>query len=253
MEKIRIIPKIEIKNENCIKGIQYEGLRIIGKPKDISRKYFIEGADQLIVMDIVASLYSRENLFKTVDDLSGDIFIPITAGGGIKKIEDIKNLLLAGADRVCINTELLENSNFIEEVASIFGNQFLSVTIDVKKIDSEYFCMKNHGRDSSGIKLKDWLAFLKKKNVAEILIYSVDNDGLCNGPDLELLNHLNQIKLNIPCIYGGGLLRKEDMLKILRDYDLSGISISTSIHFNKIDIKTIKNYLKKNKININET
>ena len=143
MKKIKIIPKIEIKNENCIKGIQYEGLRIIGKPKDISRKYFIEGADQLIVMDIVASLYSRENLFKTVDDLSGDIFIPITAGGGIKKIEDIKNLLLAGADRVCINTELLENSNFIEEVASIFGNQFLSVTIDVKKIDSEYFCMKN--------------------------------------------------------------------------------------------------------------
>ena len=252
MEKIRIIPKIEIKNENCIKGIQYEGLRIIGKPKDICKKYFNEGADQLIVMDIVASLYSRDNLFKTVDDLSEEIFIPITAGGGIKKIEDIKNLLLAGADRVCINTELLENPNFISEVSSIFGNQFLSVNIDVKKIDNEYFCMKNHGRDSSGIKLSEWLAFLKKKSVAEILIYSVDNDGLCVGPDLELLDHLNQIKLNMPCIYGGGLLEKDDILKILKNYNLSGISISTSLHFNKINIKTIKNYLKENKININE-
>ena len=185
----RIIAKLDVKPPLVVKPVHFEGLKKIGSPIDLADAYYNQGAAEIVYVDIVASLYSRENLFKTVDDLSGDIFIPITAGGGIKKIEDIKNLLLAGADRVCINTELLENSNFIEEVASIFGNQFLSVTIDVKKIDSEYFCMKNHGRDSSGIKLKDWLAFLKKKNVAEILIYSVDNDGLCNGPDLELLNH----------------------------------------------------------------
>ena len=134
MEKIRIIPKLEIKNDNLIKGIQYEGLRIIGDPKIFAKEYYDDGADQIIVTDIVASLYSRDNLFSTIDKLTNNIFIPITAGGGIKSIEDIRQLLNVGADRVLLNSFLFENNNILDLISNTFGAQFLTIMIEAKKL-----------------------------------------------------------------------------------------------------------------------
>jgi len=252
-EKIRVIPRIEIKNNNLIKGVQYEGLRIIGDPYKYSKKYYEEGADQIIVMDIVASLYSRDNLFSTIDKLTKDIFIPITAGGGVKAIEDIKKLLSVGADRISINSHLFENPNLIEEVLNIFGSQFLTIVIEAKKIGNEYYCMKNHGRDNSGITVEKWIKYLKNKKFGELAIFSVDKDGMNNGPDEKLLEIVHKEKILVPLIYGGGLHEVENIGNIINKYELSGISLSSSLHFNKLNIDNLKKNLLKKGININET
>ena len=251
MEFIRIIPKIDIKNENVIKGIQFEGLRKVGNPNNLAKKYFNDGADQIIVIDIVASLYDRDNLYSTLDTLTEDIFIPITAGGGIRSLNDAKKLLLAGADKVSINTAALEDPNIIDRFNKVFGDQFLSVTIEAKKLDGEFYCMKNHGRDNSEIKVVDWIEELKKKSISEIILISIDKDGLQEGPDYELLKKINEKKLNFSLIYGGGLEKNSDILEVLHNYNLSGITLSTALHFQKNTIGELKKFLKKNKIKVN--
>ena len=160
-EKIRIIPKLEIKNEFLIKGLQFEGLAKLGNPIDFAKKYYSEGADQIYIQDIVASLYSRDNLFEVVNEISKNIFIPITVGGGIKDMDDIKSLLKSGADRISVNTKVITNPNFIGEINEIFGNQFLTVSIEVRNINGYFYCMMNHGRDNSNFQLKDWLKIFK--------------------------------------------------------------------------------------------
>ena len=133
IDKIRIIPKLEIKNQFLIKGMQFEGLAKIGDPIEFAKKYFSNGADQIFIQDIVASLYSRNNLFDVVKEISQNIFIPITVGGGIRNIDDIKMLLKCGADRISINTKVISDINFIKEINKIFGNQFLTISIEVRK------------------------------------------------------------------------------------------------------------------------
>ena len=132
MDKLRIIPKLEVKNSNLIKGLQYEGLRKIGNPVEYANRYYEEGADQINIIDIVSSLYSRDNLYEIIDKITEDIFIPICVGGGIQSIEHIVKLLNCGADRVIINSAALRNSEFLKEVANIFGSQFISVSIEAK-------------------------------------------------------------------------------------------------------------------------
>ncbi len=248
----RIIPKLEIKNENLIKGVQFEGLRIIGDPIKFAKKFFEDGADQIIIIDIVASLYSRKNLFQTLDKITDDIFIPITAGGGVKNLEDIKKLLEAGADRVSINTFALENHEILSEVSEKFGSQFLSVLIEVKKIDNKYYCMKNHGRDNSGLELSKWIEFLKTKGIGEILIQSIDDDGMRHGFDDHLLDQIKDLKINMPTVVGCGIGNLNHCIKILDQNFISGLTISSSLYSEDIKINELKSDLKKKEIPINE-
>ena len=251
-DKIRIIPKLEIKNDNVIKGIQFEGLRVVGNPYELSQKYYEDGADQIIVTDIVASLYSRDNLFNTIDKLTDNIFIPITAGGGIRSLDDIRFLLKVGADRISINSHLFENPEILNEISNTFGGQFLTVMIEVKKIGNDYFCMKNHGRDNTGFKFNKWLDFLSDKNIGELAVYSVDNDGTNKGYDENLINIINKKKIKHPLIYGGGLSNINNISSLIKKTNSTGISLSSSLHFNLLKIKTLKSELKKLDININE-
>lgn len=141
MNKLRIIPKLEVKNSNLIKGLQYEGLRKVGNPIDYASKYYDQGADQINIIDIVSSLYSRENIYEIIDKITENIFIPICVGGGIKTIDNIIKLLKCGADRVIINSEALRNKQFLNEVADIFGKQFISVSIEAKKINNDFYTL----------------------------------------------------------------------------------------------------------------
>tara|TARA_B110000971_G_C20032810_1_gene512330 strand:+ start:2741 stop:3505 length:765 start_codon:yes stop_codon:yes gene_type:complete len=251
-DKIRIIPKLEIKNNNIIKGIEFEGLRVVGNPYELSKKYYDDGADQIIVTDVVASLYSRSNLFDTIDKLTNNIFIPITAGGGVRSIEDITNLLKVGADRVSVNSFLFEDSDILSKISNIFGAQFLTVMIEVKKIDNDYYCMKNHGRDNTGITINKWLDFLSTKNIGELAIYSVDNDGTNKGFNHDLIKIIKKKKIQFPLIYGGGLSDPHNIHILINEINLTGISIGSSLHFNLLKIKKLKSYLKDFNININE-
>ena len=251
-DKIRIIPRLEIKNNNIIKGVQFEGLRIVGNPYELSQKYYEQGADQIIVTDIVASLYSRNNLFNTIDKLTNNIFIPITAGGGIRSMEDINFLLKVGADRISMNSYLFENPEILNKISNTFGGQFLTVMIEAKKIGNDYYCMKNHGRDNTGFTLDKWLDFLSDKNIGELAIYSVDNDGTNNGYDSNLIDVINKKKIKFPFIYGGGLSEKNNISTLIKKTNTTGISISSAFHFNLLQIKTLKSDLKKLDINVNE-
>ena len=252
IENKRIIPKLEIKNKNLIKGVQFEGLRIIGDPVLYAKEFFEKSADQIIINDIVASLYSRESIFSTIDKMTNDVFVPITAGGGIRSIDDIKNFLEAGADRVFLNTYALENPEFIKNISNLFGKQFITISIEVKKIKNEYYCMKNHGRDNSGYLFEKWIDIIKEYDVGEIQILSIDNDGMENGFDNELLDSILNLKINCPIILGGGINSNEVCNDILKNPEISGVSISTALYNKQINIPKLKNYLKKNKINVNQ-
>ena len=252
LELKRIIPKLEIKNNNLIKGIQFEGLRVVGDPISYAKKFFKDTADQIIIIDIVASLYSRENLFETVNKITNDIFVPITAGGGIKSINDISNLLKSGADRVSLNTFALENINILDDIANKFGQQFISILIEVKKMDDKYFCMKNHGRDNSGLELYQWIEILKKKKIGEIIIQSIDDDGMQHGFDINLLNLIEKLEINFPVVVGCGIGTNQHCVEILKKNFISGITISSSLYTNEIEILDLKKKLKNENIAINE-
>lgn len=249
-EKIRIIPKLETKNGFLIKGVKYEGLRKVGNIDDFIFKYYKDHADQINIIDIVASLYSRDHLFQTLNKSIGLIDIPICVGGGVKTIDHIRQLLLAGADRVIINSEGLKNIEFLKDVKNIFGSQFISISIETKKIDGKYICMMNHGRDVSNFELVEWINELSKLQVGEIIINSIDYDGTNLGFDADLIKII-KTNTDIPLIYSGGLNNQENILELLKKELFSGISIGTALHFNDLSIIEIKNYLNENKININ--
>jgi len=249
-EKIRLIPKLETKNGFLIKGVKYEGLRKVGNIDDFIVKYYKDHADQINIIDIVASLYSRDHLFQTLNKSIGLIDIPICVGGGVKTVDHIRQLLLAGADRVIINSEGLKNIEFLKDVKNIFGSQFISISIETKKIDGKYICMMNHGRDVSNFELVEWINELSKLQVGEIIINSIDHDGTNVGFDADLIKIINT-NVDIPLIYSGGLNNQENILELLKKELFSGISIGTALHFNDLSIIEIKNYLNENKININ--
>ena len=251
MKKIRIISKLEIKNSFLIKGLQYEGLRKIGNPIDYSLKYFKDGVDQINIIDIVSSLYSRENLYDVVDKITDNIFIPVCVGGGIKKIEHIKKLLKAGADRIILNSSVLRNKEFLEEVGNTFGFQFFSISIEAKNINNQYYCMMDHGRENSNIKVDEWVKHLNQKQVGEIIINSVDNDGMETGYNLDLIK-LVENKIDCPLVVSGGAGSYNDFYEAIKNYNVDGVCASSVFHFNRLNIKDLKKHLKSKKINVVE-
>ena len=250
-EKIRVIPKLEIKNENLIKGIKFDGLRAIGDPIKFAKKYYEAGADQIIIHDIVASLYGRKNIYEIVKRISEDIFIPITVGGGIRTINDVKNLLGSGADRVFINSAAILNPNIIEQIIELFGKQFLTISIEVKKIDNEYFCMYDHGKEKSHYKLNEWLEKIKHYDIGEYLISSIDDDGCMKGFDIELVELIKKFDFKNQILISGGISSQSHIDEIIKNYHPSGLVIGAGLHFDRVTIDDIKNYLANLNCNVN--
>lgn len=251
MNKLRIIPKLEVKNSNLIKGLQYEGLRKVGNPIDHASKYYEQGADQINIIDIVSSLYSRENIYEIIDKITENIFIPICVGGGIKNIDHIVKLLNCGADRVIINSEALRNKKFLNDIADIFGKQFISVSIEAKKIHNEYYCMMDHGRENSNIKVTDWVKYLSQNNIGEIILNSVDNDGMECGYDISLIKLITD-DVKCPVVVSGGAGITNHFLEAAKFDCISGLSASSIFHFDKLNIKDLKKELKIKNIEIVE-
>ena len=264
MKNIRIIPRLDIKGKNLVKGVNLEGLRVLGDPLEFSEHYYKEGADEIFYQDVVASLYDRNSLLDLITDLSKKIFIPLTVGGGIKNIEDIKKILNAGADKVSINTAATKNINFISDSASVFGSSTIVVSMEViKSSNDKYFLFVDNGRQETGIELFNWIEIVQKKGAGEIAITFVDSEGTNKGFDLNLLKKINN-KIKVPLIIHGGIgkvAHLEDALNVLRDID--AFMIASMLHYgtlnkikkNNIDKqegnKTYLNSLKKNFIPMN--
>ena len=157
MKKVRIIPRLDIKGVNLVKGIHLEGLRILGDPSSFAKQYYKNGADELLLMDVVASLYERNGLSELISEISKNIFIPITVGGGIRTIKDIKNVLRSGADKVSINTAAIKNKNFIKNAISEFGSSTISIAIEcIRGLKGDYYAFTDNGRENSGLKAIEW-------------------------------------------------------------------------------------------------
>jgi imidazole glycerol-phosphate synthase subunit HisF len=201
---IRIIPKLDIKGPNLVKGIQLEGLRVLGKPEYFAETYYRDGADELLYMDVVASLYQRNNLIEIVRRTAENIFIPLTVGGGIRSIADIRIILRAGADKVAINTAAINNPDIIREGAQTFGSQCIVVSIEAKKTSAgSYEAYTDNGRERTAVDAFEWAKHAVELGAGELLITSIDNEGTGKGYDTELLAQISR-HVHVPVIACGG-------------------------------------------------
>ncbi len=240
---MRVISKIEIKNNHIVKGINFEGIRKIGNPKEIAKKYYVNGIDEIIFSDVVASLYKRNQLYKLVDEFSKDIFVPVTLGGGIRSVDDVSFALKSGADKVFLNSSVLKNPKLIENLAKTFGSQCIIVSIEAKIHENDYFCYFNSGRDNSNKKIREWIKEIEDKGCGEILINSVDNDGTKKGFDLILSEEVAKLATR-PVIISGGFGKLNDIKDLINVIYPSGICISSQLHYGRIKIVEIKNFLR---------
>ena len=228
--RIRLIPKIDIKGRNLVKGINLEGFRALGDVNSYIEKYYTDGADELILNDVVASLYDRNTLHKLLEKITKKIFIPLIVGGGIRTIKDIEFLLKSGADRVYLNSSIIKNPKFINKSVNYFGSSTIIGSIEVIKVNKKYICVSNSGREESKLNLLKWAKELEDRGVSEIFITSVDKDGLGEGFDIELLNILDQ-NINIPYIVSGGYGNINHLQEIKHLQKLSGVSIGSALHY----------------------
>ena len=236
---MRIIARLDVKNNFVIKGINFEGLRKIGDPLKLAKKYYEEKIDEIMFIDAVASLYDRNNLFNIIDQSTKEIFCPITLGGGIRSLEDIDKALKSGADKVAINSHAIENPQFIKQAVENFGSSTILVNIEAKKINNDWEIYKFYGREKTGIKLLEWLHTVQEIDCGEIILTSIDKEGLQTGMDFELLDYIND-KINRPLIFSGGF-NNLDELKKIKKHPFISISIASVLHYQTLKVQDIKN------------
>lgn len=230
----RIIARLDIKGPNLVKGVHLEGLRVLGKPETFAKYYYESGADELMYQDVVASLYERNSLNEIISKTAKEIFIPLTVGGGIRSIEDIKGVLRSGADKVSINTAVIKNPKLIQDAAKIFGSSTIVVSIEaIKQKDNTYFAFIDNGREFTGQEVISWAKKVVKMGAGEILITSVDKEGTGDGCDLELLKSVSDA-VSVPVIGHGGVGKKEDVKDAFVKGKIDALAIASIIHYDFI-------------------
>ena len=243
MKKIRIIARLDVKGPNVIKGIHLECLRVVGKPGEFAEKYYLSGADELLYIDIVASLYRRENLLNIVHEASDKIFIPFTVGGGIRELDDIKEFLKAGADKVAINTAATIKPNLISKAARMFGSQCIVLSIEAKKRDrNKWEAYTNNGRERTGLDVIEWAKKGEDLGAGEILLTSIDQEGTKKGFDWELITKIVDA-VSIPIIVSGGAGSIDDISRCIKECNADSIAIASILHYNLTNIPEIKHKL----------
>lgn len=245
MSSLRIIARLDIKGSNVVKGINLEGIRKIGDPKQLALKYYKEGIDEIIYMDVVASLYERNTITKFIKDAASKIFVPLTVGGGIRNLKDIRQVLNNGADKVAINTAAIKNPNFIKEASKAIGSQSIVISIEAKRQEGFWEAYYDNGREKSGLNVITWAKQAQDYGAGELLITSVDNEGLENGFDIDLLQEVRK-NISIPIIFSGGAGDFNDILSAFPEAD--GVAIASLFHYKKIGVKELKSFLNKKKI-----
>jgi len=237
---MRIIARLDIKNNHVIKGINLEGLRKIGDPKKIIEEYYHSGIDEIIIIDSVASLYGRNNLFELIKDITKEIFVPITLGGGIRSIEDIDKALNSGADKVAINSGAIEDPLLIKNASAKFGSSTIVSYIEAKKVGKNTWePYKNCGREKSDLNLIDWIKTVQDNGCGEILLTSIDQEGTELGFDIDLINNIKDY-IKKPLIISGGCGSIQDILQIKENYVDDSVAIASVLHYEKISISNIK-------------
>lgn len=242
-KNIRIIPKLDIKGPNLVKGIHLEGLRVLGKPEDFAAYYYESGADELIYMDVVASLYNRNSLHDIIQRTSKNIFIPLTVGGGLRTMEDIRAVLRAGADKVALNTAAIKNPDIIKEAARKFGSSTVVISIEaIKQPDGTYLAYTDNGREYTGLEVRGWAQKAAEFGAGEIMLTSVDQEGTGLGYDLELTKMVSQA-VSIPVIACGGAGKIEDIKDVISSANADAVCLASMLHYGFVKQQVLKNEL----------
>lgn len=239
MANIRLIARLDIKGPNLIKGIHLEGLRVIGEPQEFARNYYEQGIDELIYMDIVASLYGRSKLTEIVRRTAHDVFVPMTVGGGIRTLEDVADLLRAGADKVAINTAAVHRPELISEVSNRYGSQCMVLSIEAKRISpGKWEVYTDCGREHSGLDAVHWALRGVTLGAGEILVTSIDAEGTRGGFDVELTRAISSA-VNVPVIASGGYGRAEHLSQIV-NAGADAVAIADALHYKRESVPGLR-------------
>lgn len=237
----RLIARLDIKGPNLIKGIHLEGLRVIGNPQDYAYRYYEQGADELLYMDAVASLYGRNHLAEIIKNAVKNIFVPLTVGGGIRSVEDAAAVLRSGADKIAINTAAVATPDLITKIAEKFGNQCVVLSVEAKRLSNEEWeVLTENGRERSGRDVVEWVAEGVDRGAGEILLTSVDREGTRKGVDVDLLRAVNQ-SVNVPVIASGGVGKPEDIIDAINNGGADAIAIADILHYERATIGELRN------------
>lgn len=240
MKNIRFIARLDVKGENLVKGIQLEGLRKIGNPNEFAKEYYQQNIDEIIYIDIVASLYNRNNLSDIVLNCTRDVFVPLTVGGGIRNIEDVNHILRCGADKIAINTAAIKQPELIQEIADKYGSQCMVLSIQAKRVaEGKWEAYYDNGREKSGLDVVQWAKKGYQLGAGEILLTSVDFEGTQNGFDTELIKTVSDV-VPIPVIASGGMGEPGDFAKAVQEGHADAVAAASVLHYNKYTVKDIK-------------
>jgi len=242
MLKTRIIPCLDVKDGRVVKGINFIDLVDAGDPVQQAKYYSENGADEICFLDISASIEKRNTILSVVKKTAEKVFIPMTVGGGVNSLENIRDLLKAGADKVSINTAAIKNPELIKRSSDFYGSQCIVVAVDVKKTRGGWTVYSHGGTKNTGIEALGWLEKLEKFGAGEILLTSMDKDGTKSGFDLEILSQATQM-LNIPVIASGGVGEKNHFYEGISIGGASALLAASVFHFNEISIKDVKDFL----------
>ena len=249
MLKKRIIPCLDIKDGRTVKGINFVDIKDAGDPIELAKKYILEGADELVFLDITATNEKRKTLAVLVEKIAKEINIPFTVGGGINTVEDAANIIKAGADKISINSSAVKNPSLIKEIADRFGSQAVVVAVDTKFENNNWFVYVNGGKVATGIATIDWVKQAEQLGAGEILLTSMNNDGTKQGFAIDITNAVSA-SINIPVIASGGAGTKEHFVDVFKNTKATGALAASIFHFGEIPIPVLKQYLKDQNINI---
>jgi cyclase len=240
MRNIRLIARLDIKGPNLIKGIHLEGLRVMGSPNEHALRYYQQGADELIYMDCVASLYGRNHLGDIVKAAAKDIFVPMTVGGGIRSVDDATEILRAGADKVAVNTAAVANPQLITDIARRFGSQCMVLSIEAKQVGPDRWeVYTDNGRERTGLDVVEWVKRGVTMGAGEVLLTSVDKEGTRKGFDVALVKAVSA-EVAVPVIASGGMGKPDDLLAVVNEGGADAVAMADILHYKRAVIGDIR-------------
>ena len=240
MSNTRLIARLDIKGPNLIKGVHLEGLRIMGSPNEHALRYYLQGADELIYMDCVASLYGRNHLGDIVRAAAKDIFVPMTVGGGVRSVEDATQILRAGADKVAVNTAAVANPKLITEISRHFGSQCMVLGIEAKQVGPDRWeVYTDNGRERTGLDVIEWVKRGVTMGAGEVMLTSVDREGTRKGFDIALVKAVTA-EISVPVIASGGMGKPEDLLEVVRVGGADAVAMADILHYKRAEIGEIR-------------
>ena len=240
MRQIRLIARLDVKGPNLIKGVHLEGLRVIGAPNDFARRYYEQGADELIYIDCVASLYGRNSLGDIVQAAAQDVFIPMTVGGGIRTVDDATHLLRCGADKVAVNTAAVANPQLISDIARRFGSQCMVLSVEAKRLGpGRWEAFTDNGREDTGLDVIEWIKRGVALGAGEVLLTSVDQEGTRKGFDVDLLSAVTR-EVSVPVIASGGMGTPEHLLDVVQHGHADAVAMADILHYGRANFADIR-------------